>query len=40
MTERAPAARKVRAALKNMMIWNVVRNDGTRPDVWEVGEKN
>ena len=40
LTERAPTARKVRAALNNMMIWNVVKNDGTRPDVWEVGEKN
>jgi len=35
--------RKVRVALGNMMIWSVVRradNNGTRPEVWEVGEKN
>jgi len=25
LTDRAPTARKVRAVLKNMMIWNVVR---------------
>jgi len=39
LTERAPTARKVRAALRNMVIWRA-DNDGTRPEVWEVGEKS
>jgi len=44
LIERAAMTRKVRAALENMMIGSVVRkrsdDNGTRPEIWRVREKN
>ena len=42
LTERAPTARNMRAILRDMMVCSVrgTDNNGTRPEVRVVGEKN